>query len=83
LWDPEQGIYVDNTTTTMAAQDGNSLAVLFNVTDSPERAINVSQGLTKYWNDFGSVAPELAGTISPFVGSMEVWVFPQYYHLPV
>lgn len=72
FWDAEQGMYVDNTTTTLAAEDGNSLAILFNLTDSQERANNVSQGLTKYWNDIGSVTPELPDMIAPFIGGFEI-----------
>jgi hypothetical protein len=65
-------MYVDNTTTTLAAEDGNSLAVLFNLTDSQEKAKNVSQGLTRFWNDIGSVTPELPDTIAPFISGFEV-----------
>jgi hypothetical protein len=72
FWDVDQGMYVDNTTTTFVAEDGNSLVLLFNLTDSQEKADNVSQGLTKFWNDIGSVAPELPDTISPFIGGFEV-----------
>jgi hypothetical protein len=54
-------MYVDNTTTTLTPQDANSFAVLYNLTTSPEQAANISQSLRKYWNDLGSVAPELPG----------------------
>jgi neutral trehalase len=72
LWDAEQGMYMDNTNSTLAPSDGNSLALLFNITNSQERANNVSQGLKMFWNDIGSVAPELPDNIAPFVGSLEV-----------
>lgn len=48
------------------------MVILFNLTDSAERASSVSAGLTKNWNALGAVAPELPDTISPFIGSLEV-----------
>ena len=48
------------------------MAILFNLTTSPEQASSVSAGLTKNWNELGAVAPELPDTISPFIGSLEV-----------
>ena len=35
LWDEEEGMYRDNTTSTSIHQDGNSLARLFNLTTAP------------------------------------------------
>lgn len=72
FWDPKQGLYVDNTTTSLAPQDANSLAVLYNLTDSAEKKVAVSKGLTKNWNALGPVAPELPDTISPFISGFEV-----------
>lgn len=65
-------MYNDNETTTLKPQDGNSLAVLFNLTDSVEQAQSVSAGLTQNWTPIGPVTPELADTIIPFVGGFEV-----------
>ena len=65
-------MYRDNDTTTLCPQDANSMAILYNLTTSPEQASSVSKGLTKNWNNLGPVAPELPDTISPFIGSLEV-----------
>lgn len=72
LWDADAGLYRDNDSTTMHPQDGNSLAVLFNLTQSPDQNTNISKGLTAFWTDIGPVTPELADTIIPFVGGFEV-----------
>jgi hypothetical protein len=72
FWDPKQGMYVDNTTTTLTPQDANSLAVLYNITTSREQALSISKGLRKNWNELGPVAPELPDTISPFISGFEV-----------
>ncbi|KAI0370991.1 Six-hairpin glycosidase [Pilatotrama ljubarskyi] len=72
FWLPSAGMYRDNDTTTFCPQDANSMAVLFNLTTSPERADSVSKGLTRNWNDLGPVAPELPDTISPFISGLEL-----------
>lgn len=72
FWDAKQGMYVDNTTTTLAPQDANSLAVLYNITDSTDKKVAISKGLRKNWNALGPVAPELPDTISPFISGFEV-----------
>ncbi|KAL1937161.1 hypothetical protein VTO73DRAFT_14503 [Trametes versicolor] len=71
FWLPSAGLYRDNDTTTLCPQDANSMAVLFNLTVTPEQVASVSEGLTKYWNDLGPVAPELPDTISPFISGLE------------
>ena len=48
------------------------MAILFNLTNNPDQASSISEGLTKNWNDIGAVAPELPDNISPFIGSLEV-----------
>jgi hypothetical protein len=53
-------------------QDANSFAVVFNLTDSPDKNKRVSEGLQKNWNALGPVAPELPDTISPFISGFEV-----------
>lgn len=75
LWDASAGFFRDNTTALGAEfypQDGNVLAVHFNVTASPERAATISQSLTTRWNEFGAVSPEALGSISPFMTSLEI-----------
>ena len=72
FWLPSAGMYRDNDTTTLCPQDANSMAVLYNLTETPEQAASVSAGLTKNWNDLGPVAPELPDTISPFISGLEV-----------
>lgn len=72
LWDSSANLYRDNTTTTLHPQDGNSLALLYNLTQSSVQAATVSQALTRNWNDIGPVTPELPDTISPFVSGLEV-----------
>ncbi|KAL1743780.1 glycoside hydrolase family 78 protein [Schizophyllum fasciatum] len=72
LWDENAGLYVDNTTSTLHPQDGNSLAVWFNVTASEEHKSRISEGLEENWIDVGAVTPELPDTVAPFVGGMEL-----------
>ncbi|KAF4031810.1 Bacterial alpha-L-rhamnosidase 6 hairpin glycosidase domain [Phytophthora infestans] len=75
LWDDSVGLFRDNTTALGAEfypQDGNVLAVHFNVTDSLERAATISHSLTARWNEFGAVSPETLGSISPFMTSLEI-----------
>ncbi|KAF8894897.1 Six-hairpin glycosidase [Gymnopilus junonius] len=72
FWLENVGMYRDNQTTTLCPQDGNSFAVLFNLTTSLAQAQRVSDGLQKNWNELGPVAPELPDTISPFISGFEV-----------
>ncbi|EIW56811.1 Six-hairpin glycosidase [Trametes versicolor FP-101664 SS1] len=72
FWLPSAGLYRDNDTTTLCPQDANSMAVLFNLTATPEQVASVSEGLTKNWNELGPVAPELPDTISPFISGLEL-----------
>lgn len=59
FWDTEQGMYRDNSSTTLCPQDANSFAVLFNVTNSTAQAATISEGLQRNWNELGAVAPEV------------------------
>ncbi|KAK1231663.1 hypothetical protein PQX77_005203, partial [Marasmius sp. AFHP31] len=61
-----------NTTTALHPQDGNSFAVVYNLTTSDEQKRRISEGLTQNWNDIGPVTPELKDTISLFVSSWEL-----------
>ena len=72
FWLADRGLYRDNDTTTLCAQDGNSLAVVFNLTQSAEQVAAISDGLTENWGVYGAVAPELPDNIAPFVGGFEV-----------
>ncbi|KAF7314962.1 Six-hairpin glycosidase [Mycena indigotica] len=72
FWVPSLGMYRDNMTTTLTPQDANSLAILFNLTQTKEQAALISTGLEKNWNELGPVAPKLPDTISPFISSFEL-----------
>jgi hypothetical protein len=74
LWDDAKGAFRDNTKNgcTLYPQDGNSVAVWFNVTTSSAQARRVSDYLKTNWNAFGSTSPEWNGDIGTFPGSMEV-----------
>ncbi|KAJ3739349.1 glycoside hydrolase family 78 protein [Lentinula detonsa] len=72
LWDEAAGLFKDNDVSTLHPQDGNSLAVLFNLTNNVSQIQAVSQGLTQFWTDIGPLSPELNDTIIPFVGGFEL-----------
>ncbi|KAL0932945.1 peptidase family m28 family [Colletotrichum truncatum] len=75
LWDESVSLYRDNQTSAGALlfpQDGNALALYYNLTLSASQASAVSAALTRNWNDIGPVTPELPDTISPFISSVEV-----------
>lgn len=73
LWDANFGAYRDNTVNSdIHPQDGNSLAVWFNVTSSPAQVVQISDYLANNWNSFGSQTPEWNNDIGTFPGSMEV-----------
>ncbi|CAE6476153.1 hypothetical protein ACGC1H_003221 [Rhizoctonia solani] len=72
LWEEAQGMYKDNTTSTLLPQDGNSLAVWFGVADSQVKATRISSGLKRNWNEYGAVAPESPGMISTFISGFEL-----------
>jgi len=70
-------MYRDSPSSSLYPQDGNSLAVLFNLTSSLEQAKRISDGLIKNWNEIGPVSPELPDIIIPFISGFEVrriWV---------
>lgn len=72
LWDSPAHLYRDNTSTTLHPQDGNALALAFNLTTTPSQATTLSTALTKNWNDIGPIPPELPNTISPFITGLEL-----------
>ena len=75
LWDDVAKLYRDNETEAGAKlypQDGNSLALLYGLTQSEEQGVALSKALVRNWNDIGPVTPELPDTISAFISSVEV-----------
>jgi hypothetical protein len=78
LWDSSIGAFKDNpSNTTLYPQDGNALAVWFDVVANPSEAKGLSYFLNENWNTIGSRGPEFTrGTgvpkISPFASSMEL-----------
>lgn len=72
LWDPDASLYNDNTTTSLHPQDGNAMAVFFNLTQDTNQSKALSEALTTNWNTFGPVTPELPDVISPFISGVEV-----------
>lgn len=72
LWDPDASLYTDNTTTSLHPQDGNAMALFFNLTRDVTQAKALSKALETNWNSFGPVTPELPDVISPFISGVEV-----------
>ncbi|EKM79027.1 hypothetical protein AGABI1DRAFT_40786 [Agaricus bisporus var. burnettii JB137-S8] len=72
LWDSTAEMFRDNDSSDLIPQDGNAMAVLFNVTQTREQVKAISKGLTQFWTDIGPLSPELNDTIIPFVGGFEV-----------
>ncbi|PSS02132.1 alpha-L-rhamnosidase [Coniella lustricola] len=75
LWRDDLGFYVDNETTSMAPQDGNSFAVLANLTMNSTQTKAITSGLRARWGQYGAPAPECASTpatVSPFAGGFEL-----------
>ncbi|KAK0241594.1 glycoside hydrolase family 78 protein [Armillaria nabsnona] len=72
LWDSSAAMFRDNENTSLHPQDGNSLAVLYDVTANTSQNVAISEGLTSFWTPIGPVSPELNDIISPFVGGFEV-----------
>lgn len=73
LWDASAGAYKDNPGSTLHPQDGNSLAVWYNVVSSDAQAQTIVNTLHNNWNSLGAVTPEWNNNISPFAGSMELF----------
>jgi neutral trehalase len=63
LWDEDAGMYRDNESSDLHPQDGNSMAILFNVTQSQEQNKAISKGLTQFWTDIGPLSPELLAVL--------------------
>ncbi|MBA2677413.1 MAG: alpha-L-rhamnosidase [Ktedonobacteraceae bacterium] len=73
LWDASAGSYKDNPGSTLHPQDGNSLAVWYNVVSTAAQAQSIINTLHNNWNNLGAVTPEWNNNISPFAGSMELF----------
>ena len=75
LWDSHTNLYRDNDTkplTSLHPQDGNTWAVVSNLTDSPAKNIAISNALSKRWGKYGAPAPEAGATVSPFISGFEL-----------
>ncbi|KAK3692122.1 Six-hairpin glycosidase-like protein [Podospora appendiculata] len=73
-FDPPAGVFKDNaTSTTLHPQDANSMAIFFGLVDpTSPLAQQISTSLLANWTPIGAATPELPGTISPFISSLEV-----------
>ena len=72
LWNDEAGMYIDNETTTLMPQDGNSWAVIANLTANSTQVRRISAGLAQRWTPYGAPALEAADAISPFISGFEL-----------
>jgi hypothetical protein len=75
LWDASANLYRDNDTvplTTLHPQDGNSWAIVSNLTLSQAQAANISAALANRWGPYGAPAPEAGATVSPFISGFEL-----------
>ncbi|KAI8965072.1 glycoside hydrolase family 78 protein [Daldinia sp. FL1419] len=78
LWDEGFGAFHDSletreSNTGLHPQDGNSLAVLFDVVNTTsDQAQDISSSLTKNWTPIGAESPELIGEVSTFISSFEI-----------
>lgn len=72
LWNDEAGLYIDNETTTLMPQDGNSWAVVANLTANSTQIQRISAALAERWTDVGAPALEAADAVSPFISGFEL-----------
>ncbi|KAH9921973.1 Six-hairpin glycosidase-like protein [Epithele typhae] len=73
LWQPSVGLFKDNdTSTTLAPQDGNAWAVYSGLVTSPSQASTISAALQARWTAWGAPAPEAADAVSPFASGFEL-----------
>lgn len=72
-FDPSVGSFKNSDTdASIYPQDANSMALLYNTTNSTSRALSTSTQLTKNWTPIGPNSPELPDNVVPFIGSFEV-----------
>jgi hypothetical protein len=72
LWDSSAGMYRDNETTTLHPQDGNSWAIVANLTSNSSQTTQISNALVSRWTPYGAPALEAADAISPFISGFEL-----------
>ncbi|KAK8174814.1 bacterial alpha-L-rhamnosidase domain-containing protein [Phyllosticta citribraziliensis] len=72
LWDSSAGLYRDNDTTQLYPQDGNSWAVVANLTLNSTQNQDISEALSKRWGPYGAPAPEAGDAVSPFISGFEL-----------
>ncbi|KAF2133077.1 glycoside hydrolase family 78 protein [Dothidotthia symphoricarpi CBS 119687] len=72
LWDEGLGMYTDNETTILTPQDGNSWAVVANITQNSSQIDSISSRLVSRWTPYGAPAPEAGATVSPFISGFEL-----------
>ncbi|KZM26600.1 catalytic [Ascochyta rabiei] len=72
LWNDEAGMYIDNETTALMPQDGNSWAVVANLTVNSTQVERISAALAERWTSYGAPAPEADDAISPFISGFEL-----------
>ncbi|KAK8168811.1 bacterial alpha-L-rhamnosidase domain-containing protein [Phyllosticta citrichinensis] len=72
LWDSSAGLYRDNDTTQLHPQDGNSWAVVANLTLNSTQNEDISEALSKRWGPYGAPAPEAGDAVSPFISGFEL-----------
>ena len=72
LWDETSGMYIDNETTTLMPQDGNSWAIVSNITLNSSQIESISSKLVDRWTPYGAPAVEAADAISPFISGFEL-----------
>lgn len=65
-------MYIDNETTTLMPQDGNSWAVVSNLTMNSSQIQSISSNLANRWTTYGAPALEAADAISPFIAGFEL-----------
>ncbi|OCL13068.1 glycoside hydrolase family 78 protein, partial [Glonium stellatum] len=72
LWNSTTNMYHDNETTTLMPQDGNSWAVVANLTENSTQIESISVNLAKRWTPYGAPAVEADNAISPFISGFEL-----------
>ncbi|KAF1933300.1 glycoside hydrolase family 78 protein [Didymella exigua CBS 183.55] len=72
LWNEEAGMYIDNETIALMPQDGNSWAVVANLTVNSTQVQRISAALASRWTPYGAPALEAADAISPFISGLEL-----------
>lgn len=73
LWNATAGLFRDNETVVdFYPQDGNSWAIVSNLTDSPEKNTAISSALTARWTPYGPPAVEAQDAVSPFISGFEL-----------